>query len=62
VAENDNIDTCVFGMTTPEIHTELQVDENWNSGNEVIYYGKDVALTGPDREHIQTSMLALHML
>ncbi|WP_435831980.1 Tn3 family transposase [Nocardia rhamnosiphila] len=36
--------------------------ENWNSGNGVIYYGKDGALTGPDREHTEVSMLALHLL
>jgi TnpA family transposase len=36
--------------------------ENWNSGNTVIFYGKDGDLTGPDREHAETSMLALHLL
>lgn len=25
-------------------------------------YGKDGALTGPDKEHAETSMLALHLL
>ena len=45
-----------------EIHTGLQVVENWNSANTVIYYGKDGALTGPDKEHTETSMLALHLL
>ncbi|ONM47892.1 MULTISPECIES: Tn3 family transposase [Nocardia] len=45
-----------------EIHSGLQVVENWNSGNSVIYYGKDGALTGPDREHTEVSMLALHLL
>lgn len=44
-----------------EIHG-LQVVENWNSGNTVIFYGKDGDLTGPDREHAETSMLALHLL
>jgi TnpA family transposase len=38
------------------------VVENWNSGNTVIFYGKDGDLTGPDREHAETSMLALHLL
>ncbi|MFJ1930471.1 MULTISPECIES: Tn3 family transposase [unclassified Streptomyces] len=45
-----------------EIHGGLQVVENWNSGNTVIHYGKDGALTGPDKEHAETSMLALHLL
>ena len=45
-----------------EIHTGLQVVENWNSGNGVVFYGKDGDLTGPDREHAETSMLALHLL
>jgi hypothetical protein len=38
------------------------VVENWNSGNTVIYYGKDGQLAGPDREHAEVSMLALHLL
>ncbi|WP_228717520.1 transposase [Allosaccharopolyspora coralli] len=45
-----------------EIHGGLQVVENWNSGNGVIFYGKDGDLTGPDREHAEVSMLALHLL
>ena len=40
-----------------EVHGGLQVVENWNSGNTVIFYGKDGELTGPDREHVETSML-----
>lgn len=36
--------------------------ENWNSGNTVIFYGKDGDLTGPDREHAEASMLVLHLL
>jgi hypothetical protein len=28
----------------------------------VLHYGKDGALTGPDKEHAETSMLALHLL
>ena len=31
--------------------------ENWNSANTVLHYGKDGALTGPDKEHAETSML-----
>ncbi|WP_314621557.1 Tn3 family transposase [Streptomyces stackebrandtii] len=45
-----------------EIHGGLQVVENWNSASTVLHYGKDGALTGPDREHAETSMLALHLL
>ncbi len=45
-----------------EVHGGLQVVENWNSGNTVIFYGKDGDLTGPDREHAEVSMLALHLL
>ena len=36
--------------------------ENWNSANDVIFYGKDGDLTGADREHAEISMLALHLL
>ncbi|MFE0256243.1 Tn3 family transposase [Streptomyces sp. NPDC059010] len=35
---------------------------NWNNANTVLHYGKDGALTGPDKEHAETSMLALHLL
>lgn len=45
-----------------EIHGGLQVVEHWNSGNTVIFYGKDGDLTGQDREHAEVSMLALHLL
>ncbi|MFI1979024.1 Tn3 family transposase [Streptomyces wedmorensis] len=45
-----------------EIHGGLQVVENWNSANTVVHYGKDGALTGPDKEHAETTMLALHLL
>ena len=44
-----------------EIHGGLQVVENWNSANTVIF-GKDGDLTGADREHAEVSMLALHLL
>lgn len=30
-----------------EVHGGLQVVENWNSGNTVIFYGKDGDFTGP---------------
>ena len=36
--------------------------ENWNSANEVVFYGKDGKLTGADQEHVEVSMLALHLL
>ncbi|MFI1973538.1 Tn3 family transposase [Streptomyces wedmorensis] len=45
-----------------EIHGGLQVVENWHSANTVLHHGKDSALTGPDKEHAETSMLALHLL
>ena len=45
-----------------EIHSGLQVIEHWNSGNGIIFYGKDRDLAGPDREHAEVSMLALHLL
>jgi TnpA family transposase len=32
-----------------EIHGGLQVVANWNSANTVLHYGKDGALTGPDK-------------
>ena len=45
-----------------EVHGGLQVVENWNSANGVIFYGKNSDLVGADREHTETSMLALHLL
>lgn len=45
-----------------EINSGLQVVENWNSGNDVVFYGKNRDLTGPDRETTEVSMLALHLL
>ncbi|MFI8392600.1 Tn3 family transposase [Streptomyces sp. NPDC085540] len=44
-----------------EIHGGLQVVEKRNSANTVLHYGKD-ALTDPDKEHAETSVLALHLL
>ncbi|MFI6277058.1 Tn3 family transposase [Streptomyces sp. NPDC050988] len=45
-----------------ESHGGLQVVENWNSANTVLHSGKDGALTGPDKEHAETLMFALHLL
>ena len=45
-----------------EIHGGLQVVENWNSGNTVIFDGTDGDLTGADREYAEVSLLALHLL
>jgi TnpA family transposase len=45
-----------------EVHEGMQIVEHWNSGNTVIFYGKDAELTGADREHQEVSMLALHLL
>ena len=45
-----------------EIHTGLQVVENWNSANDKIYYGREGVITGDDRQHAEVSMLALHLL
>ncbi len=39
-----------------------QVVENWNSANTVIFYGKDGALAGDDREHAEVSILTEHAL
>jgi TnpA family transposase len=45
-----------------EVHGGLQVVENWNSANGVVFYGKEGDLAGPDKEHQEVSMLALHLL
>jgi hypothetical protein len=45
-----------------EIHEGLQVVEQWNSANVAIHYGREAELPGPDREHQEISMLALHLL
>jgi TnpA family transposase len=42
-----------------EIHDGVQVVENWNSANTVIFYGRTAI--SPDREHAEVSMLALHL-
>jgi TnpA family transposase len=45
-----------------EVHEGLQVIETWNSANGTLHYGKDGALAGADREDLEVSMLALHLL
>ena len=45
-----------------EINDGLQVVENWNSANKVLFYGKDSELTGADRDDLEISVLALHLL
>jgi len=44
-----------------EIHGGLQVVENWNSANAALSYGEG-ELTGPDREHQEVPVLALHLV
>jgi hypothetical protein len=36
--------------------------ENWNSANKDIFYGKAGELTGDDKEHVEVSALALHLI
>lgn len=45
-----------------EVQGGLQAVENWNSANGVVFYGKEGDLAGPDKEHQEVSMLALHLL
>jgi TnpA family transposase len=45
-----------------QIHEGLQVIENWNSANDVVFFGKDSEFASSDREGEETSMLALHLL
>lgn len=45
-----------------EVHGGLQVVENWNSANGIVFYGKEDDFVGPDKEHQEVSMLALHLL
>src|SRR5208282_619809 len=45
-----------------EIGEGLNVVENWNSAAKDIFYGKAGELTGDDREHVEVSALALHLV
>jgi len=45
-----------------EVHEARQVVETWNSGIDFIHYGKNSELTGEDREDLEISMLAMHVL
>ncbi|MGW4476253.1 Tn3 family transposase [Nonomuraea sp. NPDC004354] len=45
-----------------EIHEGLNVVENWNSANKDLFYGKAGDLTGDDRESVEVSALALHLV
>ena len=36
--------------------------ENWNSANDVIFYGRESVITGDNREDPEVGMLALHLL
>jgi TnpA family transposase len=45
-----------------EIHEGLNVVENWHSANKDIFYGKAGDLTGDDRESVEVSALALHLV
>lgn len=52
-------------LSTKTIDWDLirqQYDENWNSANHDLFYGKDGGLTGSDKESQEVSMLALHLL
>jgi TnpA family transposase len=45
-----------------EIHEALQIVEQWNAANLALRYGRDAELPGVDREHVEVSALALHLL
>ncbi|MDP9868938.1 TnpA family transposase [Streptosporangium brasiliense] len=45
-----------------ELHEGLNVVENWDSASKELFYGKAGDLTGDDREHVEVSTLALHLL
>jgi TnpA family transposase len=45
-----------------QIHQGLNVVENWNWANRDIFYGKAGDLTSDDKEHVEVSALALHLV
>ncbi|NYF41728.1 Tn3 family transposase [Streptosporangium sandarakinum] len=45
-----------------EIHEGLNVVEKWDSANKDVFYGKAGDPTGGDREHVEVSALALHLV
>ncbi len=53
-------------LANPDLRTEIQeglnVIENWNSANKDLFYGKSGELTGEDKESVEVSALALHLL
>lgn len=53
-------------LSDPGLRTEIQeglnVIENWNSANKDIFSGKSGELTGKDKESVEVSALALHLV
>ncbi|MBB3724569.1 Tn3 family transposase [Nonomuraea dietziae] len=45
-----------------EINEGLNVVENFNSASKDLFYGKAGDLTGDDRENVEVSALALHLI
>ncbi len=45
-----------------EIHTGLNIVENWNSVNDFIFYGKKSEISSNSRDEQEYSMLCLHLL
>ena len=45
-----------------EIHSGLNIVENWNSVNDFIFYGKKSEISTNSRDDQETSMLYLHLL